>query len=168
MINYNSIVYHIKKKMGCSSAQAWDGLTEAYLQLDRSRPEPEQVAYLCKVGCIKIYNDLYNTDATVLRQAKALTDPETDEDLYAAAEEPCGDAEYIAALVKPVPKQYKLGVAVVSSRLLARTYGWRRRQHDSKPLNVETTRQILKQAGIPDTSEQARQVFTYLTTLKEA
>ena len=68
------------------------------------------------------------------------------------------DTDYIVTLVRDVPEEFKWPVMIVCHDLL--TSRIKKRQ----PLTVEMTRQLLKRRQIPNTSEVARQVYTFLTT----
>lgn len=60
-IDYQSCVSAIRKQCRCSEQEAWDGLTSAYLSMDRSRSEKEQCWWLIHIGAYKVL--------TVVRQS---------------------------------------------------------------------------------------------------
>jgi hypothetical protein len=61
MIDYDRIVSVIMRRTGKSRDEAWDGLMEAYLTVDRNRSEPEQASYLIINGSLKALMDNYDT-----------------------------------------------------------------------------------------------------------
>ena len=58
MIDYHRIVRVIKATARCSSDEAWSGLAVAFLSLDRSRTEREQVYYLCRYGRLAVIDEV--------------------------------------------------------------------------------------------------------------
>ena len=61
MIDYENIVSAIQRRYGVDRNTAWEGLNTAFLQLDRTRSEAEQAAYLINVGCLKIWQDKFDS-----------------------------------------------------------------------------------------------------------
>lgn len=67
MLDYERLARIIKCRTRCSTNEAWDGLSCAFLSLDKSRTESEQAYYLLKYGACAVYCSLrykYNTDGT--------------------------------------------------------------------------------------------------------
>lgn len=94
-----------------------------------------------------------------LSDAKRTYDDDVSEDeLFVAPSEPQSDADYIAEILRMVPQAMRIPTLCVIQDLLKRPI--------SKPLSVESCRKILQKAGIKNTSEFARQVYTFLTTLR--
>jgi hypothetical protein len=58
VIDYHKIVRVIKATARCSSDEAWSGLAVAFLSLDRSRTEREQVYYLCRYGRLAVIDEV--------------------------------------------------------------------------------------------------------------
>jgi hypothetical protein len=170
MIDYENIVSAIQRRYGVDRNTAWEGLNTAFLQLDRTRSEAEQAAYLINVGCLKIWKDKFDSvESRSITETEFNFDnslnPMDDDDhamreLFIAPPEPeqC-DNDFIIDIVRHVPQQYKFGVAIVVAALL-------KEDRKRKPLTVEMTRQYLKRAKVPNTTEQAQQVYTFLTTLR--
>jgi hypothetical protein len=172
MLNYNAIHNRIIRKMACSSNQAWSAIAQAYLTMDKSMPEHWQANYLYHVGCYRVLDDYYCYN--VLDRANAATAVEikilqgrnedfeiTEDDLFKAPPAIEEDIDYILDLVRRVPDQYRIPVTVVVTELLKND------ERKRKPLTVEMTRQYLKKNHVANTSEMARQVYTYLTTLNK-
>ena len=81
-------------------------------------------------------------------------------ELFIAQPEPeQSNTSFVLDIIKHVPQQYKIGVAVVVMALL-------KADRQRKPLTIEMTRQYLKRAKVPNTTDQAKHVFTFLTTLR--
>lgn len=160
MIDYDRIVSVIMRRTGKSRDEAWDGLMEAYLTVDRNRSEPEQASYLIINGSLKALMDNYDLvhKATVFECEMGLDPDQTYYDNVIVEADNLTDMDYIIELISDVPVDYKIPVAVVAKALLS--------NGQRKPLTVEATRQLLKASKIPNTSETARQVYTFLTTLR--
>ena len=170
MIDYEKIASVIQRRYGVDRNTAWEGLNTAFLQLDRTKSEAEQAAYLINVGCLKIWTDKFDSV-----QSRSVTEteynfdnslnPMDDDDhamreLFVAPLEPeQSDNDFIIDIVRHVPQQYKFGVAVVVMALL-------KENRKRKPLTIEMTRQYLKRAKVPNTTDQATHIYTFLTTLR--
>lgn len=55
MLNFKAIVRSIMAKRLCSEDSAWSAVAQAYLNLDTTRPIPQQASYLMKAGCFFVY-----------------------------------------------------------------------------------------------------------------
>lgn len=51
MLNFKAIVRSIMAKRRCDEDSAWSAVAQAYLNLDTTRPVPQQASYLMKAGC---------------------------------------------------------------------------------------------------------------------
>lgn len=58
MLDYERLANIIKCRARCSMDEAWDGLSRAFLSLDRNRTESEQASYLLMVGEKSVYYTL--------------------------------------------------------------------------------------------------------------
>lgn len=54
MIDYNEVVVKIRACARCSADEAWSGLAQAFLSLDRTRSEREQYWFLIHFGAIQV------------------------------------------------------------------------------------------------------------------
>lgn len=54
MIDYNEVVVKIRACARCSADEAWSGLAQAFLSLDRTRTEREQYWFLIHYGAIQV------------------------------------------------------------------------------------------------------------------
>lgn len=172
MIDYNVLARRIMKKCQCSEAEALSSLAQAYLTLDTTKPEAMQASYLYITACYdqldkvsmkdKYTRELESAQRKLqhLNAALAKEDQITIEELSIAPAEPESDAAYLLDITKHLSDDNRIAVLVVAHELLAS------RNVNRKPLTVEMTRQLLKRHKIPNTSEYARQVYTFLTTLR--
>lgn len=174
MINYENICSRIQAARGCSRDTAWDAIASAYLSMDKSIAvtDAQQAAYIYKAACMRAINvftagrvvDEAQRAMDFLRNKLAGANPDdrdlSDDDLFVAQQDPQTIAQYLRELVADLPVDYKIAVLVVVHALLEPN------DRQRKPLSVEMTRQYLKRAKIKNTSEYARQVYTFLTTLK--
>ena len=58
MIDYPRIVRIIMARAKCSSDEGWTGLAQAFLSLDTSRSEGEQVQYLIRYGALMVVDEV--------------------------------------------------------------------------------------------------------------
>lgn len=173
MVNYETICHRIQRKMCCDNNTAWTAISQAYLSMDTNIPEQQQAYYLYNTGCFRVMDiycqnrllDMANTHMTsMIKQIQKKSDDAdsiTEDDLFKAPPEVQLDIDYIIDIINGIPEQYRIPVTVVMTELLKNS------ERKRKPLTVEMTRQYLKRARVPNTSEMARQVFTYLTTFNK-
>lgn len=148
MINVKCLASVLMRRCKVDRATALSAIASAYLTADRSRSDAEVSAYILAVAPKRLWIDRpHEVPVSSLEY-----DPI---DIRASADEE-SDGAFICRATAPVPKQYRLATAIVMARLL--------NGRERKPLSVEMTRQYIKSAGLPEASDQARQVFTYLTT----
>jgi hypothetical protein len=106
VIDYEHIARLIRAKCRCSLTEAWSGLATAFLTLDTTRSEGEQVAYLLKYGRFAVLDEWRSnyTDAEggVLRMVPSdysmfSSVPTLDHDFSELFPDYCrGYAEYLA------------------------------------------------------------------------
>lgn len=58
MIDYKLVAKCISIKTHCSASEAWDGLSTAFIKLDRTRSEREQCRFLIIAGALSVYTEL--------------------------------------------------------------------------------------------------------------
>lgn len=58
MIDYKLVAKCIAIKTHCSASEAWDGLSTAFIRLDRTRSEREQCRFLIIAGAWSVYTEL--------------------------------------------------------------------------------------------------------------
>ena len=173
MLNIQSIHDRIVRRMQCDKNEAWTAISKAYLTLNHDSTEREQAWYLYNIGCKRVLdawlsNDIvdYGMRLTAKRLAAIKReidyDPDiTEDDLFVAPTPIQEDIDYIIEIIGRVPDIYRIPVTVVITELLKND------ERKRKPLTVEMTRQYLKKNRVANTSEMARQVYTYLTTLNK-
>ena len=170
MLNIQSIHDRIVRRMQCDSNTAWTAISKAYLTLNHDSTEREQAWYLYNIGCKRVLDAWLSDDIVdygIRLTAKRLAairreDPDiTEDDLFVAPPQTIEDIDYIIDVIGQVPDLYRIPVTVVITEL------FKNDERKRKPLTVEMTRQYLKRAHVPNTSEMARQVYTYLTTLNK-
>ena len=149
MIEFKCLASVLMRRCKVDRATALSAIASAYLTADRSRSDAEVSAYILAVAPKRLWIDRpHETPVSRLEY-----DPTSD--IKTSADEE-SDGAFILRATKTIPNQYRLATAVVMVRLL--------KARERKPLSIEMTRQYIKSAGLPEASEQARQVFTYLTT----
>lgn len=151
MIEFKCLASVLMRRCKVDRATALSAIASAYLTADRSRSDAEVAAYILAVAPKRIWMDRPHEVPVSRLEYDPTSSIETSAD-----EE--SDGAFILRASRPVPNRYRLAAAVVMARLL--------KARERKPLSVEMTRQYIKNAGLPEASEQARQVFTYLTTRK--
>lgn len=169
-INYAGIVWRLVKVVHCTENEAWDAVNQAFLRLYENPPEitPVSTAQWAELFFVtakkwwlawKLQPCIIQKAVAVRRAVERATDDEPSADVYGISETEHNELGLIADLVGHVPHMYKISTLIVVKTLLD--------SPPTKPISVETCRKILQKHKIPDTSEQARQVYTFLTTLKE-
>lgn len=170
-INYAKIVSKIQKSRSVDRDTAWTALSTAFLQLDRSKSEAEQAAYLYQVGCAKVFTEQYTkawsnefpvsqlNDHSDCR-LRSRDDDDKDTIEYFVAPQPVQtDNDFIIDIIANIPQQYRVGLSIVLHNLLQAT----KRRGTITP---ELIRQILKRAKVPCASDQAINIYTFLMTIK--
>lgn len=177
MIDWEALCSVVIKRARCSRNAAWSAIAEAYLSVDRSKSEGEQAAYILGTAPYRVLNQAYHLGAEdfiaydkLVRASSALDDVLTDptENLTtalgpiepAAPEDDITDDEYLLEITKRLFPMQRICVIIVCKQLL------NSRKQARKPLTPERIRQLLKGRNIPQPSEMAKQVYTFLTTLK--
>lgn len=172
MLDFTSIHAKIIRRLHCTSDEAWTGISSAYLTVNRDSTEREQAWYLYDIGCKRVLDVWLSNNildygirltAKRLKQLKYINEDDTitEDDLFISSAPAKSDIDFIIETITSVPDDYRVPVTVVITELLKND------ERKRKPLTVEMTRQYLKRAHVPNTSEMARQVYTYLTTLNK-
>lgn len=170
MLNIQSIHDRIVRRMQCDSDTAWTAISKAYLTLNHDSTEREQAWYLYNIGCKRVLDAWLSDDIVdygirlMTKRLAALKHEDayvTEDELFEAPPPTPEDIDYIIEIIGRVPDLYRIPVTVVITELLKND------ERKRKPLTVEMTRQYLKKNRVANTSEMARQVYTYLTTLNK-
>ena len=176
-INYEGVVWRLVKTVHCTKDEAWDAVNQAFLRLYENPPEtvPVNTAQWAELffvtarkwwlawklqPCIiqKAVATRKSIESVIGKDDAGKTETQMG-DLYGIAPTEHDELNMVADIVGHVPQMYKISTLIVVKTLLD--------SPPTKPVSVETCRKILQKHKIPDTSEQARQVYTFLTTLKE-
>lgn len=170
MLNIQSIHDRIVRRMQCDSDTAWTAISKTYLTLNHDSTEREQAWYLYNIGCKRVLDawlsdDIVDYGVRLMTKRLATLKHEdinaTEDELFEAQPPIPEDIDYIIEIIGRVPDLYRIPVTVVVTELLKND------ERKRKPLTVEMTRQYLKKHRVANTSEMARQVYTYLTTLNK-
>lgn len=156
-------------RRGLTENQAWSAVSQTYISYVTSPPEirtENELAELMYQKCIG-WHFSWLTQPCMIEKAVATKNDAlqeyddrsvTEDDLFVSPIDSESDADYIADLLKLVPQTMRIPTLIVIQAILKRP--------PTKPLTVEACRKLLQKAGICNTSEYARQVYTFLTTLK--
>lgn len=171
MIDWEAAAKCICRKARCSMNEAWTAVSQLYIELDKNKSEEEQWAYLTYNGPLRVseaktrgrvlehieYTKLKDKACKFYSDSKEMQEPS---EALAAPPDEQTDAEYLLEITKSLYPWQRICVLTVAKHLLDSNTVVR------KPLSVEVTRKLLGKAKIPNSSEMARQVHTFLTTLK--
>lgn len=166
-------------RRGLSKDQAWTAIGQAYISYINNPPEAtnseNELAQYFYLKCLG-WHWSWVTQPCLIEQAVATKDSlmqkiqslGSDEGgtcaedemyvIYTDHHEEESETDYITGLLELVPQCMRIPVLIVVQAILKRP--------PTKPLTVEACRKILQKAKICNTSEYARQVYTFLTTLK--
>lgn len=171
MLDFNAIHARVKWAMNCTDDEAWSGINQAYLGLDTSFDEAQQAKWLKVSACgwiltwrtnpslvTKAADERHRREQSIAQNADRDGGIDTDDDIFVAPAPQREDKELIAELVKLAPKEYRLSLTIVVLKLLHHA--------PTKPVSQETVRKILQAAKIPNTSDQAAHVYTFLSTIR--
>lgn len=162
-------------RRGLTENQAWSAISQTYISYVQNPPEirtENELAELMYQKCIGwhcawvmqpcLIEKAVATKNEILQNRETTwNDPEHcvhEEQLYVSPAETESDTDYIADLLKLVPQTMRIPTLIVVQAILKRP--------PTKPLTVEACRKLLQKSNVCNTSEYARQVYTFLTTLK--
>ena len=171
MIDYAKIARRLMR-YGLTPDQAWSAISRAYISVAESGATSVNDSQAAQFIFIKALGWHWNwvTKPTLIERAveaktqeyikrsSNLDEAFSEDELFVAPPEDESDADYMAAVLQLVPQAYRVPVLCVMQAIYKRP--------PTKPLSVEACRKILQKCNIPNTSEYARQVYTFLTTFK--
>ena len=171
MVDYTKIAQRLMRH-GLTPDQAWSAISRAYIACAESGSTSVNEAQAAQYIFVKALGWHWNwvTKPTLIERAveaktqeyinrsSNLDEAFSEDELFVAPPEDESDADYMAAVLQLVPQAYRVPVLCVIQAILKRP--------PTKPLSVEACRKILQKCNIPNTSEYARQVYTFLTTFK--
>lgn len=156
-------------RRGLTPNQAWSAVSQTYISYVTSPPEirsESELAQLMYEKCIG-WHFSWLTQPCMIEKAVAAKNEAlqeyddrsvTEDDLFVSVPDAESATDYIADLLKLVPQTMRIPTLIVIQAILKRP--------PTKHLTVEACRKLLQKAGVCNTSEYARQVYTFLTTLK--
>lgn len=157
-------------RRGLTENQAWSAISQTYISYVTSPPEirtENELAELMYQKCIGWHVSWLTQPCAIEKAvankaseiAKRSTEGQFVEDeLFVSIPDDESVTDYIADLLKLVPQTMRIPALIVIQAILKRP--------PTKPLTVEACRKLLQKANVCNTSEYARQVYTFLTTLK--
>lgn len=164
-LKYTRIAARLQRR-GLSIDESWDAIGKTYIMWVTNPPndvESEaQAAELFYKKCLgwhwawRLQPTLIEKAVATRQTIEAALPEESSDELFEAPAQCEADIDFISDIIKGVPQHFKIPLTVVCHALLSRGL--------TKPLTVETCRRILKEHKIPNTSENARQIYTFLTT----
>lgn len=171
MVDYTKIANRLMRH-GLTPDQAWSSISRAYISAAESGATSVNDSQAAQYIFVKALGWHWNwvTKPTFIERAvdtkaqeyinrsRGLDEAFSEDELFVAPPEDESDADYMAAVLQLVPQAYRVPVLCVMQAILKRP--------PTKPLSVEACRKILQKCDIPNTSEYARQVYTFLTTFK--
>lgn len=171
MVDYTKIANRLMRH-GLTPDQAWSAISRAYISVAESGGTSVSESQAAQYIFVKALGWHWNwvTKPTLIERAvdakaqeyinrsRGLDEELSEDELFVAPPEDESDADYMAAVLQLVPQAYRVPVLCVMQAILKRP--------PTKPLSVEACRKILQKCDIPNTSEYARQVYTFLTTFK--
>ena len=170
-LDYNRIAERLKRH-GLTENQAWDAISREYISITNNPGvyENDSAAaehffigaygwyHTAKIHPTLVERAVAEKDKILEARERATESSITEDDLYISPKQVESDIDYIVDTLKLVPIAFRIPAFCVMQSLL--------KHPPTKPLTPETCRRILKEHSIKNTSEYARQVFTFLTTLK--
>lgn len=171
MVDYTRIARRLMRH-GLTPDQAWSAISRAYISYAESGAASVNESQAAQYIFVKALGWHWNwvTKPTFIERAvdakaqeyidrsRNLDEAFSEDELFVAPPEDESDADYMATVLQLVPQAYRVPVLCVMQAIL--------RRPPTKPLSVEACRKILQKCNIPNTSEYARQVYTFLTTFK--
>ena len=144
MIDYNSCIASIRHRCKCDNNEAWEGLNEAFLSLDRSLPERAQYWWLIRVGSWKVLDTIrqrYVNKSGVLRFKSSdfefVPAPNSDENEW----------DFLNAFPEGLVREFAKRVASGQSSLtLESARHWLRKRHKSSSRTI--SKEVLDEVRI--------------------
>ena len=170
MVDWNRIADRLERN-GLSHNQAWDALSRAWITYNERKfdgIDDAQVAeFIFKTAIgwhltwltrpTQIEKAVQHKHATLTNKQRD-NDNFTEDELFEDKPTPQSETDYMVEVLSIVPQAFKIPTLIVVSDLLNKPFG--------TPVSVEKCRKILQKAGIKNTVYFARQVYTFLTTLR--
>lgn len=171
MIDWNRIAERLERS-GLSHDQAWDALSRAWITYNERKLDGASDAqaaefvfktamgwhltWICRPTHIE--RAVQHKHDTLINKQRDNANF-TEDELFEDEPKPQSDTDYMVEVLSIVPQAFKIPTLLVVSDLLNKPFG--------TPVSVEKCRKILQKAGIKNTVYFARQVYTFLTTLRK-
>lgn len=143
-MDYSSCVAKIQRLCQCSLNEAWEGLNEAFLTLDRTQPEAAQYWWLIRVGSWNVADAVrqrYIGKTGVMRELSSdfLTHAAPDSDEH--------EWDFLNAFPKGLVREFAKRLADGESKLTEGSCNyWLRSQHNIN--NRRTAKEIINEVRI--------------------
>ena len=143
-MDYSSCVAKIQRRCNCSLNEAWEGLNEAFLTLDRTQPEAAQYWWLIRVGSWNVADAVrqrYIGKTGVMREESSdfLTHAAPDSDEY--------EWDFLNAFPKGLVREFAKRLADGHAKFTEGSCNyWLRSQHNIN--NRRTAKEIINEVRI--------------------
>ena len=143
MVDYSSCIAKIQRRCQCSLNEAWEGLNEAFLTLDRTQPEAAQYWWLIRVGSWNVADAVrqrYIGKTGVMRE-------ESSDFLTTAAPDSTNEYDFLNAFPKGLIREFAKRLADGQSKLKEGSCNsWLRRKPNIN--NRRTEQEIINEVRI--------------------
>lgn len=142
-MDYSSCIAKIQRRCQCSLNEAWEGLNEAFLTLDRTQPEAAQYWWLIRVGSWNVADAVrqrYIGKTGVMRE-------ESSDFLTTAAPDFTNEYDFLKVFPKGLVREFAKRLADGQSKLTEGSCNyWLRSQHNIN--NRRTAKEIINEVRI--------------------
>lgn len=139
---YITCVKTIMTRVKCSYDEAWDGLTQAFLTLDQSRPETAQCWWLINIGSFAVIDSVRKTYSS-----KEGVKREVPSDFLTTEAPTLDEYAFLKAFPEGFVREFAQRLADGQSKLTEGSCNhWLRKQH--KLNNRRTAREIIRNVRI--------------------
>lgn len=142
-MDYSSCVAKIQRRCNCSLNEAWEGLNEAFLTLDRTQPEAAQYWWLIRVGSWNVADSVrqrYIGKTGVMRE-------ESSDFLTTAAPDSTNEYDFLNAFPKGLVREFAKRLADGHAKFTEGSCNyWLRSQHNIN--NRRTAKEIINEVRI--------------------
>ena len=142
-MDYYSCVAKIQRRCHCSLNEAWEGLNEAFLTLDRTQPEAAQYWWLIRVGSWNVADSVrqrYIGKTGVMRE-------ESSDFLTTAAPDSTNEYDFLNAFPKGLVREFAKRLADGHAKFTEGSCNyWLRSQHNIN--NRRTAKEIINEVRI--------------------
>lgn len=142
MIDYTLVAKCIAIRTRCSESEAWDGLSVAFIKLDRTRSEREQCRFLVIVGAWSVFTELRHRYGGGQFQVSIDAVPEV-----AGGSVDVDESDFLNAFPQGLVRQVAAAISVGQcSYTYESVRHWLRKTHNINSRTI--TRKVLYEIGI--------------------